>query len=759
MEKLFISILSLSISAGFFILAVIAVRILLRKAPKNMICLLWLLVGIRLLIPFSIESAFGMAPNTNVIDDTIMYEEQPAINSGYQMVDRPLNRYMQTHLFPNTAQSVNPLQLITILLSRIWLAGMMIMLGYFLISWIHLYYKVKDAKAVIIEGDRIYQGEEIETPFLLGIVKPRIYVPAEISKTELPFILAHEKAHIKRRDYLIKPLFYLILMVYWFHPLVWVSYLLLCRDIELACDESVIKKLGADYKKAYSQALLDCSVNRRTIAACPVAFGEVGIRQRIKNILNYKKPGFWIIVITILLCVVISMCFLTQKKPTKVDRETVSEEAEIVESDEVKETSLFHFTLPDSLKETVRYQIQDYKTIVFTDKKEGNELGILCALSMEEAVSLLREKEYVLVGNYGSNAMLESWLSGNVTTHSYQEDSTTYLYEENADKNEINPTDEMMPPGIPNAEGTYYAMELEEKEYLPNEKIKAVQIPSDYCYVLILTDAGQWQTEDIENLKRLQEELSAFMKEVQVEEILQTAKPTVDAFLNQYAGAYCNRDGETIMSLLSEEAAASLEEKGILDAGENYVSFGFSSPWPMDAKTDYKIADIQEHSAQILYYAWTSDPHYTVWCETLNFEYTDTGYQITKVDTEYLDGIDNTDAFLKAYPNKIIDNTRMDYLTNEMGEALNNNAISQKDSKIYNKLFEPGSAACLLLNISEDDNKIGISVIPHNENRVHVSITFTKDLGSVFVDMIQPYGTDGIWIPQTCNETIDFKTK
>ena len=566
MEKLFISVLNLSISAGIFILAVVVLRLLFRKVPKNIICFLWLIVGIRLLIPFSIESSFGLAPNTNTINESIIYDESPTIDTGFSLMDQPVNQYMQQHLMPNMVNSINPLQLITMLISRIWLVGMILMLGYFVFSWIQMLRKVKNAKPVMIEQDKIYQSEEIETPFLLGVFRPRIFIPIDTVDTELPYIIAHEKAHIKRRDYLIKPIAYLILMVYWFNPLVWLAYLLLCKGIELACDERVIRILGSDYKKEYSQALLNCSVNRKTIAACPVAFGEVGIKQRVKNILNYKKPSFWIIITTVIICVIICVCFLTNRKESELAEEISIVSEEVIQEQETQETTIFSFTIPQEMKELVTCRIDDYKTIVFTDSTKGNELGTLCAIPFAEAFNILENREYTIVGNYGNNQVLDQELNSNTITHSYTEDTTTYI-------NEVDGTDSSVPPEIPNAEGTYYAIELEETpDYLPNEEITTVEMPSEYCYVFIHADESKWQAADAANLKQLQEALINMIDEVQVEEIFKVSKPPAEEFVTNWAEAYCSRNGEEIVRLASLETADSMEE---LEQGENLFPLAF----------------------------------------------------------------------------------------------------------------------------------------------------------------------------------------
>lgn len=327
MEKIFVSVLHMGISAGYLILAVLAVRFLLKKAPKTMRIFLWLLVGIRLLLPFSIESAFSLIPDTQSVNEQINNMEMPkqAENTSSKAapgLQSTLPAAETRPALPKTMVNATPLYLR--FGTGIWIAGMIIMAVYMTISWIRLANRVKTAVPLDISVDetqkvRVYQSERIDSPFLFGIIRPRIYIPESIEERDIPYVVLHEKTHRERKDYLIKLAGFLILGVYWFHPLVWTAYIMLCRDIELICDEQVIRKLGEQGKKAYSQALLTSAAGHRMISACPVAFGEIGIRERVKNVLNYKKPAFWIVVVAVLACVAVPVCFMTQKKASALE--------------------------------------------------------------------------------------------------------------------------------------------------------------------------------------------------------------------------------------------------------------------------------------------------------------------------------------------------------------------------------------------------------------------------------------------------------
>ncbi len=308
MENIFLRFLNISITAGWIVLAVIVLRLLLKKAPKWISCLLWAVVGLRLILPFSIESIFSLIPSTNTVDPGIVYQANPSVNTGIDAVNSMVNPIISSTFAPDPINSANPLQIWTFIAAWVWVTGIVIMLIYTLISYIVL--KTKVGTAVKLEGN-IYQSERVTSPFILGVIKPKIYLPFKIADEDITHVVAHERAHLKRRDHLIKPIAFILLSVYWFNPLMWIAYILLCRDIELACDEKVIRTMADEEKRDYSKALLDLSVKRMSIAACPLAFGEVGVKARIKSVMNYKKPAFWIIIAALVVCVVVSVCFLT----------------------------------------------------------------------------------------------------------------------------------------------------------------------------------------------------------------------------------------------------------------------------------------------------------------------------------------------------------------------------------------------------------------------------------------------------------------
>ena len=313
MSEIFLKIVNVSICAGWLVLAVLALRLLLKKAPKWVNVLLWGIVAVRLVCPFSIESAFSLIPSAQTIPPDILVDLTPAVDIGVGMVNGVVNGMVEPGVqhFYSTAPEVqnNPMLLTVADFANVWLLGVLAMALYTLVSYTALRRKLRTAVRL---RENIYQCETVHSPFVLGIFTPGIYLPYGMAD---PHVIAHEKAHIRRFDHWWKPLGFLLLTVHWFNPLMWVAYLLLCRDIELACDEKVIVELGNEQRADYTQALVACSVNRRMIAACPLAFGEVGVKARVKSIMNYRKPTFWIIVTALVVCFMVAVCFLTDPKP------------------------------------------------------------------------------------------------------------------------------------------------------------------------------------------------------------------------------------------------------------------------------------------------------------------------------------------------------------------------------------------------------------------------------------------------------------
>lgn len=311
MTDIFLGFLNRSLAAGILILAVVLVRLVFKKAPRWLLCALWVLAAVRLVCPVSIESVLSLIPSAEPVQPEIIVSAQPAITSGIPAVDAIVNPPLAAAFTPSPAQSANPLQIWTFVAACVWLAGIAALLLYAAISALRLRLRVRTA--VRLEQN-VYQSEFVPSPFILGVLRPRIYLPFGLEPDAQEMVLAHERAHLRRGDQLWKPLGYLILTAYWFNPVCWLAYILFCRDIEAACDEKVVRELGEGCKAAYSRALLACSVPRKLITACPLAFGETGVKSRIKSVLNYKKPAFWLVLAAVIASVAVAVCFLTDPK-------------------------------------------------------------------------------------------------------------------------------------------------------------------------------------------------------------------------------------------------------------------------------------------------------------------------------------------------------------------------------------------------------------------------------------------------------------
>ena len=309
MAAVFLKLLNLSISASWLVLAVLVLRLVSKRSPKWMNVLLWGIVALRLMLPFSIESALSLIPSAETVSPAVVqFDPAPTITSGVSVIDNAVNPALSEHFAAAPTASVNPLYVWTEIAGWVWLIGLGAMLLYALVSYLRLRRRVSVSLCV---RENIYLCDAISSPFILGVVKPRIYLPSGLDEVQRQNVLSHERAHLTRRDHWWKPLGFVLLAVYWFNPVLWLAYTLLCRDIELACDERVIRTMDESAVKTYSTVLLACSMPRKAVITCPLAFGEVGVKERVKNALRYKKPAFWVVAASVAVCVVVAVCFLT----------------------------------------------------------------------------------------------------------------------------------------------------------------------------------------------------------------------------------------------------------------------------------------------------------------------------------------------------------------------------------------------------------------------------------------------------------------
>ena len=446
MTTLFLGFLNRSLSAAVLIFAVVLVRLVFKKAPRWLLCVLWALAAVRLVCPVSIESVLSLIPSAEPVQPEIVYSAAPAITSGIPAVDAIVNPPLQAAFTPSPAQSANPLQILTWIAAWVWLGGCAVLVLYAVVSALRLRLRVRTA--VRLEGN-VFQSEFVPSPFILGVLRPRIYLPFSLEPGAQDMVLAHERAHLKRGDQLWKPLGFLLLTAYWFNPVCWLAYVLFCRDIEAACDEKVVRELGDGCKAAYSRALLQCSVPRRMITACPLAFGETGVKGRIKSVLNYKKPAFWLVLAAVVVSITVAVCFLTDPKQ---DTEQTEEEPPVssavdgpAEDDSAPPTSMVFSSLEDYadyligqtiLLEPIEYKVQTdggFETVTDTvlDAQMVNleKLASLSGLDPEGELQLWSFKVAIAPENADGRTILLDTDTGlsYIDGREYLQDGSRYL--------------------------------------------------------------------------------------------------------------------------------------------------------------------------------------------------------------------------------------------------------------------------------------------------------------------------------------------
>ena len=352
MTAVFLKLVELGLQAIPLILAVVVFRLLLKPAPKWVRVLLWGMVGLRLVCPFSIESALSLIPRTEPISSALSSGFQPTSGTVIEPEIPATSPVLPPASLPETTAG-NPMETLVLVLSFIWLAGMVGMLLYAGVSYFRLRQRVSTAVRMQNPQVDVFQSEFVSSPFVMGLFRPRIYLPYHLEEPVQQAVLAHESAHIARRDHWWKPLGFLILAVYWFHPLVWLAYLLFCRDLELACDEKVIRRMEGVQRADYSQALLMASVHPKAISACPLAFGEVGIRQRVQAVLHYRKPAFWVVLLALIGCGAVAVGFLTNRPDKLSLEETAGRYTAAVQESISRNGEEIAFTLPEAFPDGV----------------------------------------------------------------------------------------------------------------------------------------------------------------------------------------------------------------------------------------------------------------------------------------------------------------------------------------------------------------------------------------------------------------------
>ncbi len=393
MSNLFYTTFNMSLSAGVLVLAVLLLRLLAKKCPKWFHVCLWGLVAVRLICPFTVESPLSLMPKTEWIPREAVSVENPTsdIAAPNHGDTDTVSQGSSGEILTNGENTALPSPITETehnvrwgeLLSALWILGICGMLVYMFVSYGLVYRRIREAKHM---GDRIFTSDSVPSPFVFGILFPRIFLPVGMDEGVLTHVIAHERVHIRRLDHWWKPIGFVLLAIHWFNPLIWLSYILLCRDIELACDERVVRNMDTAERADYSEALLVCSGNRRLITACPLAFGEISVKERIKTVLNYKKPSFQVVVLAILACAAVGVFFLTDpaaEKDTKTNTVTAylteDERALLAEgdndSDKEKEISVTFRSTEVPMKAVVKITCKPHVFLILIESEEQMTLG------------------------------------------------------------------------------------------------------------------------------------------------------------------------------------------------------------------------------------------------------------------------------------------------------------------------------------------------------------------------------------------------
>ena len=345
MEQIFLFVLNNAITVSALIIAIIMVRALGKKMPKWITCMLWMIVAVKLIVPVQFESTLSMIPERKPILSEIVMRKEYA--SDLTTDNSQENSFKTSGVGVSTGtglieddalmKEAKRLMFLLHIGQVFWFAGMTVMMTYAVATYMLIRKRVS---ASVMIDSKVYECDDISDSFVLGTISPKVYIPSALSERAREYILKHEFAHLSRYDHLWKPLGFLILSVYWFNPLCWIAYILLCRDIEYACDEKVTRDIGAIEKAEYCKVLLEHSMPRKMIAACPVAFGETDVRNRIKNVVNYKKPAFWISVASIIVCIAVGVCFATNRGSEKVEQASGKTQTELEEELKQKASEL-----------------------------------------------------------------------------------------------------------------------------------------------------------------------------------------------------------------------------------------------------------------------------------------------------------------------------------------------------------------------------------------------------------------------------------
>ncbi len=579
----------MSLAGGLVILVVLGARGVLYRAPKIFSYALWSVVLFRLLCPVSISTPVSVFRLFETPQNEAVYTLPMENGTGMSEVPAELwTEHAEKTVAGGQTQAEAPDTEITtqsiwtqksVRMGVIWLVGMLCVLVYGSRGCVSLRKSLRHAERL---RQDVYETDRIRIPFVWGLISPKIYLPVNLSEEEREYIILHERTHVGRGDHISRLLFFAAAAIHWFNPLVWAAFYLSEKDMEMSCDETVLRAMDEDIRAAYATSLLRLAVGKTRFAGIPLAFGESDTKARVKNIMRYRKPA----------------------------------------------------------------------------------AGVAAAAAFLVGLLLVA---------LGSNPK-EQEPAGTEEIHKEQE--------------------------------TQVQEALKEQEAQVQELLKAEEAQREAAA----------------------RELAAYEA------------------VNKWAEAFCSRDAETIADMCGENAMESLAESVAFETHEGQSVMGYSSPWPWGGETDYEICLVTDSKAEILYYAWTSDPHVTVWRETLNYHEENGKYVVDEEKLFWMDYISSGAEYMQAYP-KGVTGSRMNYLTNEAGTSLNENAKENPNFAGYAELFAPETAARYLLNLLDNPNKVLLTAeAAQTDGSVPVEIQFLEDGVRVRVNMRQPYGSDGIWI-------------
>lgn len=709
----FLAFLQKNGMVAIVILAVFAVRFLFRKYPKKYSYCLWAIVGIRMVFDLQLSSRFSLFNLFQPFEKStksVRTISQQVSNAAVEHQASAMVQNFESAVGNAAASSVDTstitaAQMVLNVLFFVWIIGMIGMLLYGIYSYVKCRKLVRTA--VILEKylsvykpltrsenekqksqrtTRVWECDQIPSPFVLGIFCPDIYIPFRMKEQQQQYILAHECYHIRRLDPLWKMFSFVLLAVYWWNPLVWLAFFYMVRDMEMSCDEAVIASFGNEIKKGYSESLLSFAMERHPYSFAPVAFGEGDAGKRIKNVLNFKKPHTWVAVIAAILIAVVAVVCLTNQ------------------------TEFVCGTYAYEYNEESGFVLADFKV---TFREDGTYEYYEGPLS-----------SYIGIGTYsienGILTMKGDVVAGDYSIHRFRvKGKRIYFMEKESDNFTYIKVKDGQSFVLTSAVGEDSSSgENFSSSESAGEEIQSTQIP-------------EVETSEGENVP--------------------TDAKTEES-IHQWATAFCQRDVQTILKLSTKAAQKDLTEQQLL-MGEG---FGWSSPWPWDTQpwsgadtsgdTDYMLysVDTKQHMAEILYYARVSDPHVTVWKETIHYINEEGKFQVTKEELQMYDYIASAAEFDSAYALGI-NLTPMDYKTNGLGKIINEHSVNYgyKDDP----LMDPIQSATYFLNLLDNENKVKLEKVSEGDE-VLLNIHFMEDGKTRQIKMVQPWGKDGIWVPQ-----------